>query len=450
MEAESADLLVIGSGQGAVPLASDYADAGRRVVLFERERLGGSCVNFGCTPTKAFLAAAHAAGRARLAGELGIECEPHVDFPRLMERVRRIRDTGSRGVERTLSEKGVQIVRAEASFTETGAVTADGRSWSAPVVVIDTGSRAAVPPIDGLDSVPYRTDRDIWALEELPPRLAVVGGGYIGLELGQGFARLGSRVDIFEQNERILATEAADVAEVLRESLQRDGVRVREDTAVESVRHEEGVFRLQAGGEEHAADALLLAVGRVPNTGALNAERAGVELDDRGSIRIDARMKARDGIYAIGEAAGQPAFTHVAWEDYRRLRAVLEGGDRRRDDRVLGYAVFTEPQVGRAGLSADQARDRGHQLRLAEMQVAQMARGVEWGHDLGFYRLVFDAASDRLLGAELIGYEAAEIVHVLIDLIETGGTAVQLGAWQHIHPTYAENLPSLARKARAS
>ncbi len=447
MDMESVDLLIIGSGQGGVPLAGDYADAGKRVVLFERGRVGGSCVNFGCTPTKAFLGAAHAAGRARLSGNLGVECEVRVDFPRLMERVRGIRDAGTEGVEGLLKDRGVKIVRAEACFDKLGNVVANGRTWSAPVVVVDTGSRALVPPIDGLDGVPYLTDHNVWELEELPPRLAVIGGGYIGLELGQGFARLGSRVEIFEQGERILATESADVGDVLREALEGDGAVVHANTAVERVEHEDGVFRLHSGGTAYEADALLVAVGRRPNTDALEAEKAGLQRDDQGYIRIDAQLKAGGNIYAIGEAAGQPAFTHVAWEDYRRLKAVLEGGGRRRDDRVLGYAVFTEPQVGRAGLSREQAQAAGYTIRTAQMAVKDMARGRQWGHDLGFYRLIFDGASDRLLGAELVGFEAAEIVHVLLDLMEMGATARQLGSWQHIHPTYGENLPTLARQA---
>jgi pyruvate/2-oxoglutarate dehydrogenase complex dihydrolipoamide dehydrogenase (E3) component len=273
----------------------------------------------------------------------------------------------------------------------------------------------------------------------------VIGGGYIGLELGQGFARLGSEVHIFERGARILPSESADVGDVLREALQRDGVVIHEGTGIERVEYVRGRYRLHTGQEDHGADALLVATGRIPNTDALNVRAAGVELDERGYVKVDEQLKAGEGLYAIGEAAGQSAFTHVAWEDYRRLKDILGGGERRRDDRVLGYAVFTDPQVGRAGLSLEQAQATGYNVQGADMPVAHMARGIEWGQDLGFYRLVFDIDSNRLLGAELVGYEAGEIVHVLLDLIEAGVTAAELARWQHIHPAYAENLPSLAR-----
>jgi len=450
MKVERADLLVIGTGQGGVPLAADFAADGKRVVVFEREDLGGSCVNWGCTPSKAFLGAAHAAGRARLSAPLGIDCHVEVHFDKVMTRVREVRDRWNSGVEDKLSDTGVEIVRGEAAFRKDGTVEANGQAYGAPVTVIDTGSRPTVPPIDGLADGPYLTDHDIWDIETLPQRLAVIGGGYMGLELGQAFARLGSKVTIFEQAERILATESPDVADVLREALERDGVEILTRTAVESAKHDGDRWRLQSGSGTHEADAVLVAAGRTPNTEALNVAGTGIELDDAGFVKIDPHFKATRGVYAIGEAARQPAFTHVAWEDYRRLKTILEEGVRRRDDRILGYAVFTEPQVGRAGLSRQQAEDRGYPVEVAEMAVADMARAVEWGHSLGFYRLVFNAESGRLLGAELVGHEAAEIVHVLLDLIEQGGTAEQLASWQHIHPTYAENLPTLARQVEPS
>ena len=447
MATEQADLLIIGSGQGAVPLAVDCAADGRRVVVFERDRLGGTCVNWGCTPSKAFLGAAHAAGRARLAAPLGVDCDVHVDFGRLMGRVRAVRDRFTEGVAQRLNDGRVEIVEAEAAFDADGSVRAGDRRFRAPVIVIDTGSRSLVPPVAGLAACPSLTDHTVWELEALPQHLAVIGGGYVGLELGQGFARLGSTVRIFERSERILAAEAPDIGAVLREALQRDGVAIHDGTELQSVECRRGRYRLHTDQGIHEADALLLAAGRIPNTAALNTEAVGIELDERGCIKVDAQFRAGEGVYAIGEAAGQPAFTHVAWEDYRRLKDILDGGERRRDDRVLGYAVFTDPQVGRAGLSRDQAQAAGHKVETAEMPVAHMARGIEWGHELGFYRLVVDADSDRLLGAELVGYEAGEIVHVVLDLVEAGVTAAELGRWQHIHPTYAENLPGLARRS---
>ena len=446
---EPVDVLIIGTGQGAVPLATELAGRGQRVVIFERARPGGSCINYGCTPSKAFLAAAHAAGRARHSAHLGVHCEVDVDFGAVMRRVRAIRDRFTQGVSKRLESAGVRLVAAEAGFTAEGRVVAAGETFEAPLVVLDTGSRAAIPPVDGLADTPYLTDGNFWEMETRPERVAVIGGGYVGLELGQGLARLGSQVRVFERGKQILANEAADVAAVLHEPLTRDGIQLHLGTDVDRVSHDGRRFTLEAQGNHWEFDALLVATGRTPNTRALNAEAAGIELDDRGYVRVDDRFQtSRPGVYAIGEVAGQPAFTHVAWEDYRRLLTILDGGDRRRDDRVLGYSAYTEPQVARAGLSRAEAESRGYQVASAEMAVADMARGIEWGYEYGFFRIVAERGSGRLLGAELVGYETGELVHLFIALIEQGATLEQLGRWQFIHPTYAENLPTLARMAQ--
>ncbi len=443
---ERIDAIIVGSGQGGVPLAIDLANQGKQVLVFERDRLGGSCVNWGCTPTKAFLAA----GRARQSERLGIHCEVTVDFAQVMERVRSLRDQFTEGVRDKLDRAGVRVVRAEASLTTSGQVQGAEQLFTAPVVVINTGSRAAIPPINGLQDTPFLTDHNFWDLEALPRRAAVIGGGYIGLELGQGLARLGAEVHIFEQGQRILATEAEPISATLREALGRDGVNIHENTSIEQVAYNEATFRLESAGQRWEAEALLVATGRTPNTAALNLEGAAIERDERGYINVSAQFETTlRSVYAIGEVAGQPAFTHVAWEDYRRLLDLLNGGGRRRDDRVLGYAVFTEPQVGRAGLSLEQAQAMGYRTATARMELGHMARALEWGHDLGFYQIVADRDTGHLLGAELVGYETAELVHVFLDLIEKGTTLAELGRWQHIHPTYAENFPTLARMAAA-
>ncbi len=445
---EQVDAIIIGAGQGGVPLATELAGQGKRVVVFERDRPGGSCVNRGCTPSKAFLAAAHTAGRARQGKPLGIHCEVRADLGAVMTRVRAIRDQLAEGVACKLNEAGVRVVAAEASFTAGGAIHGGQQTFGAPLIVIDTGSRPKIPPIRGLADTPYLTDDNIWDLRTLPDRVAAIGAGYIGLELGQGLARLGSEVHIFERGDRVLSAESAEVSAVLSEALARDGIRIHHNAPVEDVAYDNAVFTLDSGDKRWEVDALLVATGRTPNTDALKAHAAGITIDESGHIEISAQFEtARPGVYAIGEAAGQPAFTHVAWEDYRRLRTILEGGGRRRDDRVLGYAVFTEPQVGRAGLSLVQAQALGYTTVSAKMNVKEMARAIEWGHADGFFRIVAERDSGRLLGAELVGYEAAELAQLFIDLIEKGTTLEELGQWQHVHPTYAENVPAIARMA---
>jgi len=444
---ETADAIVIGSGQGGIPLAADLAKEGRNVVLFERDALGGSCVNYGCTPSKAFLAAAHAAGRARQADKLGIHVQVEVDFPSVMERVRQIRNQFNQGVKKSLEGAGVKVVCAEAAFTGDRTVTGGDLTLQAPLVVINTGTSSLVPDIAGLEGTPYLINRNFFDLQELPPRLLVVGGGYIGLELGQGLARLGSKTQMIVRGDHLLSQEEPEVSEILAEAFKQDGIQVHFKVSVEQAAHANGIFTLTlSNGHELQGEALLVATGRRPNTGALNTSTAGIELDQQGYVKINDQFQTTStGVYAIGDVAKQPAFTHVSWEDYRHLKAILSGEGRTRGDRVLGYAVYTEPQVGRVGLTLEQAQAKGFKACAVTMPMAHIARAIEWGHDLGFYRMVVDQDTNQILGATLVGYETAELVHVFLSLMEAGATWQLLERSMHIHPTYGEALPSLAR-----
>ncbi len=444
---ETADVIIIGSGQAGVPLASDFAKEGRNVVLFERDSLGGSCINYGCTPSKAFLAAAHAAGRARKAKDLGVHARVDVDFPAVMERVRSIRDRFNQGVHGRLHQAGVKVVCAEASFTGERTVTGGDITVQAPLVVINTGTSSFTPNIPGLAGTPYLTNRNFFDLQTLPPRLLVIGAGYISLELGQGLARLGSETHMIVRGDRVLAAEEPDVSETLGSALKRDGIQLHFNVKTEKVIHANDVFTLKLdNSQELQGEALLIATGRKPNTSALNAAATGVELDEKGYVKINDQFRTTcDGVYALGDVAKQPAFTHVSWEDYRRLKAILSGENRTRSDRVLGYAIYTEPQVGRVGMTIEDAQKQGINARCVTLPMAHIARAIEWGHDLGFYRMVIDRETDKILGATLVGYEAGEIVHVFLSLLEAGATWQLLEQSVHIHPTYGEALPSLAR-----
>ncbi len=444
---ETADAIVIGSGQGGVPLAVDLAKEGRNVVLFERGALGGSCINYGCTPSKALLAAAHAAGRARKADKLGIHVQVNVDFPAVMDRVRSIRHSFNEGVGQRLATAGVRVVKTEAAFSAERTVTGNGVTVQAPLIVINTGTSALIPKIPGLAGTPYLTNMNVFDLRELPPRTLVIGGGYIGLELGQGLARLGSQTQVIVRGDRVLNREEPDVSETLAEAFKQDGIQVHFNANTEQVAHTDGVFTLTlSNGEELQGEALLVAIGRKPNTSVLNAAATGVELDPKGYVKIDDRFQtACSGVYVIGDAAKQPAFTHVSWEDYRRLKAILCGENRTRNDRVLSYAIYTEPQVGRVGITLEEAKQQGINARAVTLPMNQIARAIEWGQELGFYRMVIDRDTDKILGATLVGYETAELVHVFLSLMEAGATWQLLEQSVHIHPTYGEALPSLAR-----
>ena len=444
---EDVDLIVIGAGQGGVPLAVAHAKAGERVVLFERGKLGGSCVNYGCTPSKAFLASAHNAGRARLATSLGIDASVRVDGRAVMERVRRIRDEWHDGTERRVAQSGATVVRASAAFAGERIVEGGGASYRAPRIVIDTGTSPAIPPVDGLAATPYLTNRTWFDQPTLPARLIVIGGGYIGLELGQGARRLGSEVTIVHAADRIMDREEADASAAVYAGLAADGVRFELGARAASVAYDGGVFRLTlSSGATLEADALLVAAGRTPATTDLHLDASGIATTKAGYVEVDAHLQtACPGVYAIGDVAGQPAFTHVSWEDHRRLEATFAGTPRTRDDRVLSYSTFTEPQLARTGLTLAQARERGIAASARTLALEDVARGPEWGLENGFMRLVVDDATAKILGATFVGYEMGELIHTIGFAIELGATWHDLDRFVAIHPTFGEGLPSLAR-----
>lgn len=448
MGTRQVDAIVIGSGQGGNPLAVELAKRGRHVVLFERDRLGGSCINYGCTPSKAFLAAAHNAGRARRAEDLGVHATVRVDFGFVMDRLRRIVASFREKTRKRLEDAGVEIVHAESGFTGERVVRGGDVEVGAPLVVIDTGTSASVPNVPGLAGTPYLTNTTFFSQTDLPARFLVIGGGYIGLELGQGMARVGSNVQIFHDHDRVLNNEEPDVSAVLQQSLEQDGIELHLSAQISGVRFENGVFTVELNDGKHfEGERLLVAAGRTPNVAALNLHASGVGLSNRGYVAVDPQFRTScPGVYAIADVSGQPAFTHVSWEDYRRLLNILDGGDRTKDDRVLGYAVFTEPQVGRAGLTYEQARARGIDARCEEVPVAEVARAIEWGQERGFYRMVVDRRTDAIVGATLVGYEAAELVHVFIAHMQAGSNWRILDESVHIHPTYCEAFPTLAQK----
>ena len=442
------DLAVIGTGQGGVPLAVDFARRGKRVAVFERGEVGGTCVNVGCTPSKAFLASAHAAGRARRASDVHVACEVRPDVPAIMRRVRSIVAEWRSGVDARLEQHGITLVRAEASFDAPHVIRAGGATYDADVVVLDTGGHAAVPPIEGLAGTPYLTNANFFDQTTLPGRMIVLGSGYVGLELGQGAQRLGTQVTLVTPDDRIVAREELDVCSVLAASLARDGMEVRLDAKAVHIAHDGTAFTVTlADGTALVAEGLLVATGRQPNVPDGATERAGIARDAHGFIACDEHLQtSTPQHYALGDCAGQPQFTHVAWEDFRRLRAILTGeGSRRRDDRPLAYAMFTEPQIGRAGLTVDQAQERGIAHRAVTLQLSDVARGAEWALEAGFFRLVVDPASEKILGATFAGYEAGELIHVIIAHMQAGSTWHVIDDSMHIHPTFAEGIPSLAR-----
>lgn len=444
---EQADVVVVGGGQGGIPLAVNLSREGRKVWLFERGALGGSCLNYGCYPSKAFLASAHLAGAARDADDYGVHLEATVDFPAVMERVRRLRGSGDY-IQKSFDGAGVRLVRAQAAFTGERTIQAGDVTVQAETVIINTGNSPAIPPIPGLEQTPFLTYVNFWELTTRPGKILILGGGYIGTELGQGLARLGVETHIIEAAGRLIAREEEDVGEAVMGALRADGAVLHLGARVEGVTHDGADFTVTlAGGSELTGDTLLVVVGQKPNTGMLGADAAGIELDERGYIIVNERFEtSAAGVYAIGDVTGQPGFTHVSWEDYRRMMSILAGGSRTQGDRVLGYAFFTDPEVGRAGMTRAGAEAAGYQVREATVPLTRVARAYLTGREDGFYRLVVDAGTEAILGATFVGPHAGELIHVIIDLMEAGVTWRLLDRAVHIHPTLAEGLATLGRQ----
>ncbi|MHB0856810.1 MAG: dihydrolipoyl dehydrogenase family protein [Anaerolineae bacterium] len=442
-----ADVIVIGSGQGGVPLAEQFASEGRHVVLFERKAWGGSCSNYGCTPSKTFLASAHAAAAARNASPLGVHAEVRVDTVQVMQRVRDIVASWNARVRERLEKSGVHMQHSEARFVAPRTVSDGQILVQAPLVIINTGLSPSIPRIQGLGETPYCTYMDFWQLPKLPRRALVLGAGYTGVELGQAMARLGCVTHLIDRGDRPISGEEVEVSKVIGQALWQDGVQFHLSATVTRVAFNDGVFRLWlVDGEVLEGELLLVSTGQKPNTEALDAATGDVDLDESGYVRVDRHLRTScEGVYAIGDVTGHAAFTHTSWEDYRRVLANIEGGARSFDDRVLGYAYFTQPQLGRCGLTADQAKAQGIKVKVVTLQAERVARAIETGQTDGFYRMVVDHDTEKILGATLVGAEAAELVHVFMDLMEAGATWHTLEQAQHIHPTYAEGLASLAR-----
>ena len=443
---ERADLVVIGSGQGGVPLAVQMARDGKKVALFERGPFGGTCINVGCTPSKTLLAAAHAAGRARAARRLGVVADARVDQSVVFQRVHELRARWSATTRGRLEDAGVEIIPAQAHFSGLRTVTGGGRTIEAPRVVVDVGTSPRVPDIPGLAGTPVLTNANVFDLDRFPDRLVVLGGGYIGLELGQGAQRLGTAVTIVHPHEHLLEKEETDASDVLRAALEEDGVRVITGAEAASAAYDNGRFRLVlSSGVALEGEALLVATGRRANTEALHLEATGVRHSGAGFIEVDDYLQTHcPGVYAIGDCAGQPAFTHVSYEDHRRLLSAFRGRPRRRDDRVLSYTTFTEPQLARTGLTQAQAHAKGLRATTVTLPLSAVARAVEWDVERGFFRLVVDDDTDRILGATFVGYEAGELIHVIVAHIEAGATWHVLEASMYVHPTLAEGMPTLA------
>ncbi|GAB3580270.1 mercuric reductase [Hymenobacter daeguensis] len=455
MPADSFDAIIIGAGQAGTPLAYALAEAGRSVAMIEREALGGSCINYGCAPTKALLASAQRAHHVRTAGELGIKApEPEIDFAAVIERMHRLRQNSRDSLHRKLTEDrdGITLIRGRAQFTaphtlRVALVGGGEQQVTAPLIFINTGTRAAVPDIEGLADSGYLTsDALLLHLTEQPEHLLIMGGSYIGVEFGQLFRRLGSRVTVIDSKPRLMAREDPDVSHPLETCLAEAGVELVLSAETRRVsRAADGSITLTVAtkhGERRLHGShLLVAVGREPNTQALGLEHTGIKLDEDGYIEVNEHLQTGTrGVYALGDVKGGPQFTHIAYDDYRIVRdALLHHGRRTTHDRPLPYVVFTEPQLGRIGLSKNQAKEKGIPYRVSRLPARTIGRAVQTGETDGFVEVLV-GEDDRLLGAAVFCEQGGEIM-TMFQLAMAGKLRYQeLEDMILAHPTWAEVL----------
>ncbi|WP_407572071.1 mercuric reductase [Deinococcus altitudinis] len=451
--AEPSSALVIGAGQAGGPLAGALAKAGWQVTLVEKIHVGGTCVNEGCTPTKAMIASARAAHVARTSGALGVHAEVRVSLPEVVDRVQGIVADFRGGSEKGVLAAGVELVYGEARFTgvrqaEVTLPSGETRTLSADYVFINTGTSPRWPEIPGLREAGAITSTDLLLLRELPEHLLILGGGYISLEFAQLYARLGSRVSVVEAGD-LLPREDPDVAQALRKVLEGEGVVFHLGTgAVRAERTGGGVaLSVRTGqGEEQTLNGshLLVAVGRAPNTAGLNVQATGAALNEHGYVVVNEHLLAAERVYALGDVKGGPAFTHISYDDYRIVRdALLKGRQRSTAERPEPYTLFTDPQLGRVGLNRAQALKSGRPVRVYTLPMSSVARAIESGQTAGLMRAVVDDRTDLLLGVTVLGLEGGEIMSGLQLAMMGDLSASDLRDAVLAHPTLSESINNL-------
>ena len=445
------DVLIIGSGQAGVPLAVRLANAGRQVILVERALLGGTCINYGCTPTKTMVASARVAHVARTAARWGVRSsDVGVDFAAVVARKNAIVKRWREGVARRLdgARDRLRVIEGPARFVGAREVDVAGRRYSAETVIINTGARPAVPAIAGLESVPWLDNRRVMDLEQLPRHLVVLGGGYIGCEIGQMFRRFGAAVTILTRGRHLLSREDPEVSASLEAVFADEGIEVRRQLELERVTRAGDELVLHAHGDEVRGSHLLVAVGRRANTDDLGCDAAGVALDRNGYVVVDDRFRtSASGVFAVGDVTGGPQFTHRSWDDHRLLFDLLLGrGTPSRARQIVPYTVFTDPQIGHVGLHESEARARGMSIEVATMPFGEIARALETGETAGTMKLIIDGTDERILGATLVGADAGELIHIFIPLMQAGVSARSIVDAEFVHPTFAEGVQSLVMR----
>jgi pyruvate/2-oxoglutarate dehydrogenase complex dihydrolipoamide dehydrogenase (E3) component len=446
------DAIVIGSGQAGPTLTSRLTGAGMRVAFIEREHFGGTCVNDGCTPTKTLVASAQAAHVAQRAGEFGVRIAGPIEVDMKVVKARKdaVSERSRSGIEKWLrGMAGCTIFWGQARFSGPKQVSVNGEELTAEKIFINVGGRPTVPPIPGLDQVPYLTNTSMMAVDFLPAHLVVLGGSYVGLEFAQMYRRFGSAVTVIEALPRLVAREDEDISTEIAKILEREGIALRLGAKALSVaRRRNGIaveIETAQGRSEIEGTHLLVAIGRRPNTDDLGLDKAGIAVDARGYIVVDDQLRTNvPGIWALGDCNGKGAFTHTSYNDYEIVAAnLLDNDTRRLSDRITAYALYVDPPLGRAGLTQAEVRKTNRPALVATWPMERVGRAYERSETQGFMRIVVDRDSKQILGASLLGLNADEVIHVILDLMYAKAPYTTLQRAMHIHPTVSEYLPTM-------
>jgi pyruvate/2-oxoglutarate dehydrogenase complex dihydrolipoamide dehydrogenase (E3) component len=446
------DAVIIGTGQSGPALARRLVAAGQQVAIIERKLFGGTCVNTGCTPTKTMVASAYAAHLARRAAEYGVTVggPVGVDMKAVKARKDAVSGASRNAVERSLKTlKGCTVYEGHARFVGPKQVNVGEEELRAERVFINVGGRALVPPIPGLDDVGYLTNSSMMDVDFLPRHLLVLGGSYVGLEFAQMYRRFGSQVTVIELAPRLIAREDDDVSRAIAEILKEENVDIRVNNKVVGVEQDgknvavtvetEGTRSRVVGSH------LLLAIGRRPNTDDLGLDKAGVATDSRGYIQVDDQLRTNvPGIWALGDCNGRGAFTHTSYNDFEIVAANLLDNDQRRvSDRITAYALYTDPPLGRAGMTEAEVRKSGRPALIATMAMEDVSRAYEKGETKGFMKILVDGETKQILGASLLGLSGDEVIHCILDVMYAKAPATVLQRAMHIHPTVSEFIPTM-------
>ncbi|AEW00478.1 dihydrolipoyl dehydrogenase [Niastella koreensis] len=450
------DALIIGSGQAASPLATKLAAKGWEVALVEKEHIGGTCINEGCTPTKTMVASAKNAFQARRAKEYGLTTgNVQIDMQAIINRKKGVVDRFRNGLQQSLEkQEHIDLLWGEAFFTGNKQIAVTGKdgktqSYTAGHIFINTGARPAIPPIPGIDGVPYLTSTTIMELQTVPEHLVIVGAGYVSIEFAQMFRRFGSNVTILNRSTGLLAREDTDVSDGLQSILEEEGINIIRNINVEAVSKDTGgIITLTTNDNAHrtiTASHVLIATGRRANTDKLQLEKTGVETDKNGYIKVNEKLETTvPGIYALGDVKGGPAFTHISYNDYLVVyKNIIEQQNVTINNRPVPYCVFMDPEMGRVGLNETEAKEQQLPYKVAKLPMNYVARATEAGEPKGFMKAIVHAQTDKILGVVVIGAGGGELMSLLQIAMLGGVTASQLAENIFAHPTYAESINNL-------